>query len=442
MPARRRAPSISRPPPSAWAWRRKASRCATARSSGRAICAPATGSWPRTALLERDATRQDRAQAGRRAPVRGHGRGPPRYSRQGVRPAALHPRPGAARPAARPRAAAAVAGRDAHGAGRSGRPGRAGRHGRGARRQLRRRRCRDRGSGAGRGRAALRKAATWGARASRCPTRPTCAPGSRASRSRPRRSTRARQRSRRASVRTLRRQYSRPFIAHASMAPSCAIAQWTGRQAACVDPQPGRLQPARRPGAGLRACRPRASSSSTSRAPAATARTAPTTWASRPRCWPARSQGRPVRLQWSREDELAWAPFGAAHGHRPGSRSRRAGRDRRLAPRRVGQRPRVAARPRQDADAARRLAARQAVPALHRRQSADGRRRRRRAQRRRRSTTSRPGRSPAIACSPCRSAPRRCARWARSPTCSPSSRSWTSWRPSAARTRWPSACAT
>src|SRR5581483_994523 len=28
-------------------------------------------------------------------------------------------------------------------------------------------------------------------------------------------------------ARTLRRQYSRPFIAHASMAPSCAIAQWT-----------------------------------------------------------------------------------------------------------------------------------------------------------------------------------------------------------------------
>ncbi|HJZ34026.1 MAG TPA: molybdopterin cofactor-binding domain-containing protein, partial [Hyphomicrobiaceae bacterium] len=29
-------------------------------------------------------------------------------------------------------------------------------------------------------------------------------------------------------ARTLQRQYSRPFIAHASIAPSCAIAQWTG----------------------------------------------------------------------------------------------------------------------------------------------------------------------------------------------------------------------
>ena len=28
-------------------------------------------------------------------------------------------------------------------------------------------------------------------------------------------------------ARTLRREYSRPFVAHASMAPSCAIAQWS-----------------------------------------------------------------------------------------------------------------------------------------------------------------------------------------------------------------------
>src|SRR6202030_2909105 len=28
--------------------------------------------------------------------------------------------------------------------------------------------------------------------------------------------------------RTMRRQYARPYIAHASIAPSCAMAQWTG----------------------------------------------------------------------------------------------------------------------------------------------------------------------------------------------------------------------
>ena len=30
--------------------------------------------------------------------------------------------------------------------------------------------------------------------------------------------------------RTIRRQYSRPYIAHGSIAPSCAMAQWTGNQ--------------------------------------------------------------------------------------------------------------------------------------------------------------------------------------------------------------------
>jgi hypothetical protein len=33
-----------------------------------------------------------------------------------------------------------------------------------------------------------------------------------------------------ARVRTIRRQYTRPYIAHASIAPSCAVAQWNGDQ--------------------------------------------------------------------------------------------------------------------------------------------------------------------------------------------------------------------
>src|SRR4029078_9263348 len=31
-----------------------------------------------------------------------------------------------------------------------------------------------------------------------------------------------------AATRTIRRQYTRPYIAHASIAPSCAMAQWNG----------------------------------------------------------------------------------------------------------------------------------------------------------------------------------------------------------------------
>ena len=45
--------------------------------------------------------------------------------------------------------------------------------------------------------------------------------------------------------------YSRPFIAHASMAPSCAIAQWRRPdKVRGLVALPGRLQSARRPGAG------------------------------------------------------------------------------------------------------------------------------------------------------------------------------------------------
>ena len=46
--------------------------------------------------------------------------------------------------------------------------------------------------------------------------------------------------------------------------------------------------------------------------PAATATTAPTTSRSTPRCSPARVPGRPVRLQWMRDDEFAWEPYGPA----------------------------------------------------------------------------------------------------------------------------------
>ena len=107
------------------------------------------------------------------------------------------------------------------------RAGIAGRHRRGARRQLRRGRRRDRGRGGGRAR---RPAQGRGVERRRRAARRDASspPGSRASLPRPPPSTSARQRRRRQVARTIRRQYTRPFIAHASMAPSCAIAQWTG----------------------------------------------------------------------------------------------------------------------------------------------------------------------------------------------------------------------
>ena len=180
-------------------------------------------------------------------------------------------------------------------------------------------------------------------------------------------------------VRTMRRSYTRPFLAHASMAPSCAVARWgepalevwTHTQGifnlradlAVALSRPlesivvehmegaGVLRPERR-----RRCRARCR-------------------AARPRR--ARPAGAPAMVARGR-DELGAAR--RRHGHRHRRRSRCGGRDRRLAARGVEQRARVAAGPRQDADAARRIAARPAVRAHDRHQPADLHRRRRRAQ--------------------------------------------------------------
>ena len=113
-------------------------------------------------------------------------------------------------------------------------------------------------------------------------------------------------------ARTIRRQYSRPYIAHASMAPSCAIAQWAGTDKVEVWshcqgvyglqldlsmalglPQ-GNILVQHLEGAG---CYGHNGADDVAFDAALLARAA---------------GGRPVRVQWSREDELAWSPMGAA----------------------------------------------------------------------------------------------------------------------------------
>ena len=113
-------------------------------------------------------------------------------------------------------------------------------------------------------------------------------------------------------ARTIRRQYSRPFIAHASMAPSCAIAQWTGADKVQVWshcqgvyglridlslalglPQEN-IVVQHLEGAG---CYGHNGADDVAFDAVLLARAA---------------GGRPVRMQWSREDELAWSPMGAA----------------------------------------------------------------------------------------------------------------------------------
>jgi nicotinate dehydrogenase subunit B len=113
-------------------------------------------------------------------------------------------------------------------------------------------------------------------------------------------------------ARTIRRQYTRPFIAHASMAPSCAVAQCTGSDqvhiwshcqgvynlradvALALGLSPDGIVVQHVEGAG---CYGHNGADDVAFDAVLLARAV---------------EGRPVRVQWSREDELAWAPMGAA----------------------------------------------------------------------------------------------------------------------------------
>ncbi len=114
-------------------------------------------------------------------------------------------------------------------------------------------------------------------------------------------------------TRTLTAEFSRPFLAHASMAPSCAIAQvqdgtvtvWTHSQgifalhralAAGLGIEPRRLVVRHAEGAGAYGHNG-----------ADDAALDAVLLARAPAC-----RGRPVRVMWSREDEMAWAPLGSA----------------------------------------------------------------------------------------------------------------------------------
>ena len=112
-------------------------------------------------------------------------------------------------------------------------------------------------------------------------------------------------------ARTLSRDYSRPFIAHGSIAPSCALAQWSGESLRVWTHSQGVYNlradlaivlgtPAETivvqhvEGAG---CYGHNGADDVALDAALIARAA---------------EGQPVHVQWSREDELARAPFGAA----------------------------------------------------------------------------------------------------------------------------------
>jgi CO/xanthine dehydrogenase Mo-binding subunit len=114
-----------------------------------------------------------------------------------------------------------------------------------------------------------------------------------------------------AKVRTIQRQYTRPYLAHASIAPSCAIARWTGERVHVWTHSQGvyflradlalvlklpleTIIVEHMEGAG---CYGHNAADDVALDAVLLAKAA---------------GGQPVRVQWSRQDELSYAPFGAA----------------------------------------------------------------------------------------------------------------------------------
>jgi CO/xanthine dehydrogenase Mo-binding subunit len=114
-----------------------------------------------------------------------------------------------------------------------------------------------------------------------------------------------------AKSRMMRRQYTRPYLAHASIAPSCAIAQWAGDQVRVWTHSQGvyllradlalvlrlpieNITVEHVEGAG---CYGHNAADDVALDAVLLAKAA---------------AGRPVRVQWSRQDEMSHAPFGAA----------------------------------------------------------------------------------------------------------------------------------
>ncbi|SDR80173.1 xanthine dehydrogenase family protein molybdopterin-binding subunit [Bradyrhizobium canariense] len=112
-------------------------------------------------------------------------------------------------------------------------------------------------------------------------------------------------------TRTIRRQYTRPYIAHGSIAPSCAMAQWTGDRVRVWTHSQGvyflrsdlalvlklpleNITVEHMEGAG---CYGHNAADDVALDAVLLAKAA---------------DGRPVRVQWSRADEMSHAPFGAA----------------------------------------------------------------------------------------------------------------------------------
>jgi nicotinate dehydrogenase subunit B len=110
---------------------------------------------------------------------------------------------------------------------------------------------------------------------------------------------------------THRATYSRPFLAHASIAPSCAVAQWDGDTVRVWSHTQG-PHPLRRAIAQALGLPPERVEVWHVEGAGAYGHNAADDAAFDAVLLARAVPGRPVQVRWSRRDELAWAPFGSA----------------------------------------------------------------------------------------------------------------------------------
>jgi CO/xanthine dehydrogenase Mo-binding subunit len=112
--------------------------------------------------------------------------------------------------------------------------------------------------------------------------------------------------------RTIRRQYTRPYIAHASIAPSCAMAQWTAADRVHVWTHSQGVYLLRADLALVLKLSVEYITVEHMEGAGCYGHNAADDVALDAVLLAKAAQGRPVRVQWSREDEMSHAPFGAA----------------------------------------------------------------------------------------------------------------------------------
>ena len=112
-------------------------------------------------------------------------------------------------------------------------------------------------------------------------------------------------------MRTIQRQYSRPYIAHASIAPSCAIAQWNGEHVHIWTHSQG-VYPLRNDLAIVLRLPAESITVEHMEGAGCYGHNAADDVALDAALLAKAAGGQPVRVQWSRHDEMLHAPFGAA----------------------------------------------------------------------------------------------------------------------------------